>query len=185
MTGLQRYYFSPLSIVTRFPLTLSPPVIRYRAKLNIFVTTRGSDIRAQGWPDWGTCWETIVGGNHFRAWKQDGPLDRTGAWFLAYVVPTSPLVPILIPFFPPPWSHPPWYRPHSSYPIHRTDQAAYLLSTHSSSTTPSFQTDMISAGTCSSPAQYKETYRSTHHHTTFKAYQDMYGGRTSPGNAGC
>ena len=124
-----------------------------------------------------------MGGNHFRAWKQDGPLDRTGAWFLAYV-PTSLFVPILIDFFPP-WSHPPRSRPHPSYPIHRTDQAAYQLSTHSSSNTPSFQTDTISAGTCSSPAPYRETYRSTHHHTTFKAYQGTCGGQTSPGNAGC
>jgi hypothetical protein len=38
-----------------------------------------------GWPDYGTCWESLVGGNHFRAWKQDGAGARTGAWFLAYV----------------------------------------------------------------------------------------------------
>ena len=36
-----------------------------------------------GWPDYGTCWESLVGGNHFRAWKQDGAGARTGAWFLA------------------------------------------------------------------------------------------------------
>jgi len=38
-----------------------------------------------GWPDCGTCWESLVGGNHFRAWKQDGAGAPTGAWFLAYV----------------------------------------------------------------------------------------------------
>jgi hypothetical protein len=38
-----------------------------------------------GWPDYGTCWESLVGGNHFRAWKQDGAGARTGAWFLACV----------------------------------------------------------------------------------------------------
>lgn len=36
-----------------------------------------------GWPDYGTCWESLVGGNHFRAWKQDGAGARTNAWFLA------------------------------------------------------------------------------------------------------
>ncbi len=41
------------------------------------------DWPAYGWPDYGTCWETLVGGNHFRAWKQDGVGARTGAWFLA------------------------------------------------------------------------------------------------------
>ncbi|EJD38893.1 hypothetical protein AURDEDRAFT_116326 [Auricularia subglabra TFB-10046 SS5] len=31
-------------------------------------------------PLWGTtCWESLAGGNHFRAWRQ----DTTGAWFLA------------------------------------------------------------------------------------------------------
>ncbi|KIM65905.1 hypothetical protein SCLCIDRAFT_1211911 [Scleroderma citrinum Foug A] len=32
---------------------------------------------------WGTCWETLIGGNHFRAWKQNGTMADTGAWFLA------------------------------------------------------------------------------------------------------
>ncbi|WFD32962.1 hypothetical protein MSPP1_004016 [Malassezia sp. CBS 17886] len=31
----------------------------------------------------GTCWESLVGGNHFRAWRQNGSLADTGAWFLA------------------------------------------------------------------------------------------------------
>jgi len=34
-------------------------------------------------PIWGTCWESAVGGNHFRAWKQNGTLANSGAWFLA------------------------------------------------------------------------------------------------------
>ncbi|KAF8999016.1 hypothetical protein BDZ89DRAFT_1096308 [Hymenopellis radicata] len=33
-------------------------------------------------PVWGTCWESLAGGNHFRAWKQDGSDANTGAWFL-------------------------------------------------------------------------------------------------------
>jgi len=34
-------------------------------------------------PIYGTCWESIAGGNHFRAWKQNGTEANTGAWFLA------------------------------------------------------------------------------------------------------
>jgi len=34
-------------------------------------------------PVWGTCWESVAGGNHFRAWKQNGTIANTGAWFLA------------------------------------------------------------------------------------------------------
>jgi len=34
-------------------------------------------------PVWGTCWESFIGGNHFRAWKQNGTLANSGAWFLA------------------------------------------------------------------------------------------------------
>jgi len=33
-------------------------------------------------PVWGTCWESLAGGNHFRAWKQNGTRANTGAWFL-------------------------------------------------------------------------------------------------------
>jgi hypothetical protein len=50
-------------------------------------------------PVWGTCWESLagacstvpnmlslrallLGGNHFRAWKQNGTRANTGAWFL-------------------------------------------------------------------------------------------------------
>ncbi|KIM40923.1 hypothetical protein M413DRAFT_445701 [Hebeloma cylindrosporum] len=33
-------------------------------------------------PVWGTCWESLAGGHHFRAWKQDGPLANSGAWFI-------------------------------------------------------------------------------------------------------
>ncbi|KAK7028833.1 hypothetical protein VNI00_014846 [Paramarasmius palmivorus] len=32
---------------------------------------------------WGTCWESLAGGNHFRAWKQNGTQANSGAWFLA------------------------------------------------------------------------------------------------------
>lgn len=31
----------------------------------------------------GACWESWEGGNHFRAWKQNGSEADTGAWFLA------------------------------------------------------------------------------------------------------
>ncbi|TFK54099.1 hypothetical protein OE88DRAFT_1625399 [Heliocybe sulcata] len=31
----------------------------------------------------GTCWESIVGGNHFRVWKQNGTAANSGALFLA------------------------------------------------------------------------------------------------------
>jgi hypothetical protein len=34
-------------------------------------------------PIWGTCWESFYGGNHFRAWKQNGTIANSGAWFLA------------------------------------------------------------------------------------------------------
>jgi hypothetical protein len=33
-------------------------------------------------PIWGTCWESLAGGHHFRAWKQDGAEGNSGAWFL-------------------------------------------------------------------------------------------------------
>ncbi|KAF5344915.1 hypothetical protein D9758_011589 [Tetrapyrgos nigripes] len=33
-------------------------------------------------PVWGTCWESLAGGHHFRAWKQDGPDANSSAWFL-------------------------------------------------------------------------------------------------------
>jgi len=35
--------------------------------------------RQHYFPIWGTCWESLAGGNHFRAWKQ----QDSGAWFLA------------------------------------------------------------------------------------------------------
>ena len=35
--------------------------------------------RQHYFPIWGTCWESLAGGNHFRAWQQ----QDTGAWFLA------------------------------------------------------------------------------------------------------
>ena len=42
-----------------------------------------------GNPDIGTCWESLLGGNHFRMWRQSGPKARTNALFLAYVQPTT------------------------------------------------------------------------------------------------
>jgi len=39
--------------------------------------------RQHYFPVFGTCWESLVGGNHFRAWKQNGTLADSGAWFLA------------------------------------------------------------------------------------------------------
>ncbi|KAF7364858.1 hypothetical protein MVEN_00356100 [Mycena venus] len=33
-------------------------------------------------PGWGTCWESIAGGHHFRAWRQNGTEANSGAWFL-------------------------------------------------------------------------------------------------------
>jgi hypothetical protein len=33
-------------------------------------------------PGWGTCWESIAGGQHFRAWRQNGTESNSGAWFL-------------------------------------------------------------------------------------------------------
>ena len=38
-----------------------------------------------GNPDYGTCWESLVGGNHLRWWRQNGPKAHTNALFLAYV----------------------------------------------------------------------------------------------------
>jgi len=36
-----------------------------------------------GNPDVGTCLESLIGGNHFRIYRQDGPLADSGALFLA------------------------------------------------------------------------------------------------------
>jgi len=38
-----------------------------------------------GNPDIGACWESLVGGNHLRLWRQNGPKAHTNALFLAYV----------------------------------------------------------------------------------------------------
>lgn len=43
-------------------------------------------------PVWGTCWESIAGGHHFRAWRQNGTHADSGAWFIGYV-------PFYLPFF--------------------------------------------------------------------------------------
>ncbi|KAG9049433.1 hypothetical protein FS837_010237 [Tulasnella sp. UAMH 9824] len=39
--------------------------------------------RQHYFPIWGTCWESVRGGNHFRAWRQNGTEANSGAWFLA------------------------------------------------------------------------------------------------------
>lgn len=38
--------------------------------------------RQSFFPVLGTCWESLAGGHHFRAWKQNGTLANSGAWFL-------------------------------------------------------------------------------------------------------
>lgn len=30
----------------------------------------------------GTCWESVRGGHHFRAWRQNGTVANSGAWFV-------------------------------------------------------------------------------------------------------
>ncbi|KIJ99520.1 hypothetical protein K443DRAFT_170677 [Laccaria amethystina LaAM-08-1] len=38
--------------------------------------------RQHYFPVWGTCWESLAGGQHFRAWKQNGTKANSGAWFI-------------------------------------------------------------------------------------------------------
>jgi hypothetical protein len=38
--------------------------------------------RQSYFPIWGSCWESVAGGQHFRAWKQNGTLANSGAWFI-------------------------------------------------------------------------------------------------------
>ncbi|KAH9936521.1 uncharacterized protein B0H18DRAFT_974214 [Fomitopsis serialis] len=38
--------------------------------------------RQDYFPVIGTCWESVRGGHHFRAWKQNGTIADSGAWFL-------------------------------------------------------------------------------------------------------
>ena len=33
-------------------------------------------------PIGGTCWESVRGGHHFRAWRQNGTIANSGAWFI-------------------------------------------------------------------------------------------------------
>ena len=61
--------------------------------------------RQHYFPIWGTCWESIagsysyyllssvhittgiiIGGHHFRAWKQNGTQADSGAWFIGYEI---------------------------------------------------------------------------------------------------
>jgi len=39
-------------------------------------------VRQHYFPIMGTCWESFAGGHHFRAWRQNGTLANSGAWFL-------------------------------------------------------------------------------------------------------
>ena len=39
-------------------------------------------FRQYYFPIFGTCWESLAGGHHFRAWPQNGSLANSGAWFL-------------------------------------------------------------------------------------------------------
>jgi hypothetical protein len=39
--------------------------------------------QAYGVPSIGSCWESLVGGNHFRVFQQNGPKANSGAMFLA------------------------------------------------------------------------------------------------------
>jgi hypothetical protein len=43
--------------------------------------------RQSYFPIWGTCWESVAGGHHFRAWRQNGTHAASGAWFIGYVLP--------------------------------------------------------------------------------------------------
>lgn len=38
--------------------------------------------RQMYFPVMGTCWESVRGGHHFRAWKQNGTVADSGAWFI-------------------------------------------------------------------------------------------------------
>ena len=42
--------------------------------------------RQDYFPVIGTCWESVKGGHHFRAWKQNGTIADSGAWFLGCVI---------------------------------------------------------------------------------------------------
>ncbi|KAG8838824.1 hypothetical protein FRC18_002498 [Serendipita sp. 400] len=72
---------------SRFPDSDDPESDPYPTtggnKTEKLLVRQNFDWPLYGWPDYGTCWESLVGGNHFRAWKQDGAGARTGAWFLA------------------------------------------------------------------------------------------------------
>lgn len=42
-------------------------------------------VRQTYFPVGGTCWESVRGGHHFRAWRQNGTLANSGAWFIGCV----------------------------------------------------------------------------------------------------
>ena len=90
------------ALLYRIPLTshLSPPLSSdvecFGAHLGVPQTANLGD--GHGWvnqtmelrndfgnDEIGTCWESLVGGNHFRLFRQNGPSANTGALFLAYV----------------------------------------------------------------------------------------------------
>ncbi|KAI0086898.1 hypothetical protein BDY19DRAFT_957277 [Irpex rosettiformis] len=39
-------------------------------------------FRQHYFPIFGSCWESLRGGHHFRAWRQNGTLANSGAWFI-------------------------------------------------------------------------------------------------------
>ncbi|KAI0772213.1 hypothetical protein BC629DRAFT_1291472 [Irpex lacteus] len=41
-------------------------------------------FRQHYFPIFGSCWESVRGGHHFRAWRQNGTLANSGAWFIGY-----------------------------------------------------------------------------------------------------
>ena len=197
MTGLQRYYYFSfcycpfsLSIDTLSSCYSEPREIQYiRNDLEIRYTRSYDCPELTGVARLGYLLGDDCGWQSFPRLEAGRPIRPNGS-----VVPgvrtcfsLSSITNILLSSFsdPLPSIPTPTPTPIYSYPIHRTGQTGYRLSTHSSSTTPSFQADTISAGTSSSPAQCRETYRSTRRHTTFRAYRGTYGGQISPGNVGC
>jgi hypothetical protein len=65
------------------PPRIPPPPNAGGNQTEQLLARQNYDWPQYGWPDYGTCLESLIGGNHFRAWKQDGAGARTGAWFLA------------------------------------------------------------------------------------------------------
>lgn len=47
-------------------------------------------VRQHYFPIVGTCWESVRGGHHFRAWRQNGTLANSGAWFIGWATISDP-----------------------------------------------------------------------------------------------